>query len=68
MPLTMADRKTAQRILRSMSAEDDELDHEEMEQLREIQVMLVLNMKAEIQAIDNMGDLSEWLDDRIGLA
>lgn len=51
-----------------MTARGDELDHEDMEQLREIQVMLMLNVKAEIQAIDNMGDLSDWLDDKIGLA
>lgn len=68
MPLTMADRKTAQRIFSAITAGGDELDHEEMEQMREIQVMLMLNMKAEIQAIDNMGDLSEWLDEKIGLA
>lgn len=29
--------------------------------------MLMLNMKAEIQAIDNMGDLSSWLDSKIGM-
>ncbi|KUI70123.1 Meiotic recombination protein rec12 [Cytospora mali] len=68
--LTIADRKTAQRIFRAMTAgdQDRELDHEETEQLRELQVMLMLNVKAEIQAIDNMGDLSDWLDDKIGLA
>ena len=68
MPLTTNDRKTAQRILGAMTAGDDELDHEETEQLREIQVMLLLNVKAEIQAIDNMGDLSDWLDEKIGMA
>lgn len=51
-----------------MTARGNELDHEETEQLREIQVMLMLNVKAEIQAIDNMGDLSDWLDEKIGLA
>lgn len=51
-----------------MAASGDELDHEETEQLRELQVMLMLNVKAEIQAIDNMGDLSDWLDEKIGLA
>lgn len=51
-----------------MTASGDELDHEETEQLRELQVMLMLNVKAEIQAIDNMGDLSDWLDEKIGLA
>lgn len=68
MPLTRNDRKTAQRMLGAMAARGEELDHEETEQLREIQVMLMLNMKAEIQAIDNMGDLSDWLDEKIGLA
>ncbi|KUI54729.1 Meiotic recombination protein SPO11 [Cytospora mali] len=70
MSLTVTDRKTAQRIFKAMTAgdQDRELDHEETEQLRELQVMLMLNMKAEIQAIDNMGDLSDWLDDKIGLA
>ncbi|KAL1871083.1 endodeoxyribonuclease [Diaporthe australafricana] len=67
MPLTMADRKTAQRVFSAITTGGDELDHEEMEQMRELQVMLMLNMKAEIQAIDNMGDLSDWLDEKIGL-
>lgn len=51
-----------------MTVGNRDLDHEEMEQLRELQVMLMLNMKAEIQAIDHMGDLSGWLDDKIGIA
>ncbi|KAI7777748.1 hypothetical protein LA080_003095 [Diaporthe eres] len=68
MPLTTNDRKTAQRIFGAITARGNELDHEETEQLREIQVMLMLNVKAEMQAIDNMGDLSDWLDERIGLA
>ncbi|KAK7740899.1 endodeoxyribonuclease [Cytospora paraplurivora] len=66
--LTATDRRTAQRIFKAMIAGDRELDHEETEQLRELQVMLILNMKAEIQAIDTMGDLSHWLDDKIGIA
>lgn len=65
--LTATDRKTAQRMLSTIMVEDRGLGHEEMEQLRELQVMLMLNMKAEIQAIDNMGDLSDWLDDKIGM-
>lgn len=68
IPLTPNDRKTCQRIFKAITARGDELDHEETEQLRELQVMLLLNVKAEIQAIDNMGDLSDWLDDKIGLA
>lgn len=68
MALTTHDRKTAQSIIYTLAERQDELDHEETEQLREIQMMLVLNVKAEIQAIDNMGDLSDWLDEKIGLA
>lgn len=68
MALTTHDRKTAQSIVHALAEREDELDHEETEQLREIQMMLVLNVKAEIQAIDNMGDLSDWLDEKIGLA
>lgn len=70
--LTPSDRKTAQRIFQSIAGDEEgeevELGHDELEQLRELQVMLVLNMKAEIQAIDNMGDLSSWLDEKMGLA
>jgi meiotic recombination protein SPO11 len=64
----VTDRKTVQRMFRALTAGDRERDHEETEQLRELQVMLMLNMKAEIQAIDNMGDLSNWLDNKIGAA
>lgn len=72
MALTLTDRKTANRIFQAMIAgkadEAQEFDQEELEQLRELQVMLMLNMKAEIQAIDNMGDLSNWLDGKMSMA
>lgn len=72
MALTLADRKTANRIFQTMLAgredEGQEFDQEELEQLRELQVMLMLNMKAEIQAIDKMGDLSDWLDEKMNMA
>lgn len=70
--LTSSDRKTVQRIFQSVVGDEGEgeidFDQEELEQLRELQVMLVLNMKAEIQAIDNMGDLSSWLDHKMAVA
>ncbi|KAF3771393.1 DNA topoisomerase IV, alpha subunit [Cryphonectria parasitica EP155] len=66
--LTANDRKTAQRVLQSIEAQDAESDHEELEQVRELQVMLVLNLKAEIQAIDDMGDLSSWLNTKMEAA
>lgn len=72
MALTPNDRKTAKRIFKALLAGrkggEQEFDHEELEQLRELQVMLMLNMKAEIQAIDNMGDLSDWLDEKMVMA
>ncbi len=43
-----------------------DLHHDELEYAREVQTMLFLNLKAEIQAVDNMGDLTDWLDDKIG--
>lgn len=70
--LTPSDRKTVQRIFQAIvgdGGEDEiELDQEELEQIRELQVMLLLNMKAEIQAIDSMGDLSSWLDQKMCMA
>jgi meiotic recombination protein SPO11 len=36
-----------------------------MEQRNELQLMLMLNVKAEIQAVDNHGDISDWLDRRL---
>lgn len=62
--LTASDRKKAVGVLGSIAegkAEDD-LEPEELDQMRELQVMLMLNAKAEIQAMDDMGDLSSWMD------
>lgn len=70
--LTPSDRKTVQRIFQSIVGNEGEdeidFDQDELEQIRELQVMLVLNRKAEIQAIDNMGDLSSWLDHKMAVA
>ena len=43
----------------------DNLDADSREHLGELQTMLTLNVKAEIQAVDNFGDMTEWLDDRL---
>ncbi|CAN8096251.1 unnamed protein product [Discula destructiva] len=66
--LTETDRNTSQRIFRAVVGEEEEdtdLYHEDLEQMRELQVMLMLNMKAEIQAVDDMGDLSSWLNGKM---
>lgn len=64
--LTPRDRTTTQRILQNIVDEDEDAEPEDLEQIRELQVILMLNMKAEIQAIDDMGDLSSWLDRKMG--
>lgn len=66
MVLTGTDRKKTQRLLGNMTTDaHEEFDTEQSEQIRELQLMLMLNLKAEIQAIDDMGDLSTWLDDKM---
>lgn len=35
------------------------------DQMLELQRMLLLNVKAEIQTMDNYGDLTEWLDSKL---
>lgn len=42
-------------------------DTDEMEQQRELQMMLLLNIKAEIQAVDHLGDITGWLDQRLAM-
>ncbi|EJT76172.1 meiosis-specific topoisomerase Spo11 [Gaeumannomyces tritici R3-111a-1] len=60
--LSNRDRKVALETLRSLPAnENDEDGH----YLGELQVMLMLNVKAEIQAVDNLGDITTWLDSKL---
>ncbi|KAI1481791.1 DNA topoisomerase IV, alpha subunit [Daldinia eschscholtzii] len=35
--------------------------------VRELQLMLMLNIKAEIQAVDDSGDMARWLDDKLSI-
>ncbi|KAK0739432.1 Spo11/DNA topoisomerase VI subunit A [Apiosordaria backusii] len=62
--LTLRDRKKAADILRAIwsvsQPSEDGLEH-----AHELQRMLMLNIKAEIQAVDSYGDLSAWLDDKL---
>ncbi|KAI1340758.1 DNA topoisomerase IV, alpha subunit [Xylariaceae sp. FL0016] len=55
------DRSLAIRLLNELS-EGQHLDVHEQDLRREVQVMLMLNVKAEIQAVDHAGDLAGWLD------
>ncbi|KAF4813506.1 Meiotic recombination protein rec12 [Colletotrichum tropicale] len=53
------DRKIAKTLLGNIP---DDLDEYSIECRRELQIMLFLNVKAEIQAVDDAGDISNWLD------
>lgn len=35
--------------------------------VRELQLMLMLNIKAEIQAVDDSGNMERWLDDKLSI-
>lgn len=59
LPLKVVDRKLAVRLLSATVGKDD---LESLDFVRELQVMLLLNTKAEIQAVDEAGDLSVWLE------
>lgn len=59
LPLKVRDRKLAVRLLSAIVGKDD---MESLDFVRELQVMLLLNTKAEIQAVDEAGDLSVWLE------
>lgn len=60
--LSSRDRKVALETLRSLSADEND---EDSHYLGELQVMLMLNVKAEIQAVDNLGDIATWLDSKL---
>lgn len=59
-PLTQRDRKKAVAILNALGDEQNQ-DPEEVRLMPELQIMLMLNMKFEIQAIDD-GAMAGWLD------
>lgn len=63
--LTPRDRKLALSTLDSLY----DLIHKEnesVELVRELQTMLMLGVKAEIQWLDESGSLATWLDERLG--
>ncbi|KAK4142312.1 Spo11/DNA topoisomerase VI subunit A [Dichotomopilus funicola] len=64
LPLTLGDRKKAVDVIKEIVNVEEPGD-DEMGQIRELQRMLMLNVKAEIQAVDNFGDLAGWLDEKL---
>jgi len=62
--LSARDRTLARSVLKKLDDTRVE-DVEDAEQFREVQIMLMLGLKAEIQAIDNRRFLTDWLDERL---
>jgi meiotic recombination protein SPO11 len=63
LELTSRDRRIARRMLEKETMEEE---GREAEWRRELQVMLMLNLKAEIQILsDGDGGLEKWLDEKL---
>ncbi|UKZ70779.1 uncharacterized protein TrAtP1_011748 [Trichoderma atroviride] len=62
--LSTRDRKVAVGILEKLLDVKD--DAEVVEVQRELQVMLMMGVKAEIQWLDEAGNLADWLDFKLG--
>ncbi|KAI5461601.1 Spo11/DNA topoisomerase VI subunit A [Mariannaea sp. PMI_226] len=64
--LSLRDRKTANALLKSICDVADTLDRAEVR--REVHLMLVLSVKAEIEWLDDCGNLNHWLNNAISLS
>ncbi|KAI2629197.1 DNA topoisomerase IV, alpha subunit [Hypomontagnella submonticulosa] len=62
--LTHSDRRKAVNLLRGLDLEHSP-GTEKTILVHELQVMLLLNIKAEIQAVDDAGNLTRWLDEKL---
>ena len=65
-PLTQRDRKKAVDVMREISSVENN-GRDGADQMRELQRMLMLNIKAEMQMVDNYGDIADWLDKRLNM-
>ena len=64
--LTPNDRKKALEIMREIKHRATGIENDDVkDQMLELQRMLLLNVKAEIQTVDNHGDLTDWLDSKL---
>ncbi|KAI1440201.1 DNA topoisomerase IV, alpha subunit [Annulohypoxylon stygium] len=64
--LTTLDRRKAINLLSRLTQESDE-DTNENCLINELQLMLMLNLKAEIQVVDDAGNLTGWLDEKLAI-
>ncbi|OTA68026.1 DNA topoisomerase IV, alpha subunit [Hypoxylon sp. EC38] len=62
--LTTLDRRKAINLLSKLDKENDE-EADGMGLAHELQLMLMVNIKAEIQAVDDAGNLTRWLDEKL---
>ncbi|KAK8135686.1 hypothetical protein PG984_003626 [Apiospora sp. TS-2023a] len=64
LSMSCRDRTKAVQLLCSLNDQAHQ-DADEMELTSEVQLMLVLNMKFEIQAVDQAENMAYWLDERL---
>jgi len=64
LSLTKRDRRMAEKIL-GRQQETSEIRQSDVDYRRELQVMLMLNLKAEIQILGNGEKLGQWLDEKL---
>ena len=65
-PMSQRDRKKAVDVMREISGVEDN-GRDGADQMRELQRMLMLNIKAEMQTVDNYGNIADWLDKRLSM-
>lgn len=63
-PMSIRDRIRAARLLATLDEESH--DWEEVEYRQELQAMMFLGVKAEIQGVDGIGGVADWLDMQLG--
>jgi meiotic recombination protein SPO11 len=66
-PLSTVDRRKASSLLKALDSLDA-LDAEGLDLIGELQFMLMLNVKFEIQAVCDGGNMKSWLDERLSHA
>lgn len=62
--MSIRDRIRAARLLATLDEESH--DWEEVEYRQELQAMMFLGVKAEIQGVDGIGGVADWLDMQLG--
>lgn len=65
LTLTKRDRRMAKKMLGRQKECPDDLMGEDMDCRRELQLMLMLNVKAEIQILGSGEKLGNWLDGKL---